>query len=143
MSLRSRCRGVEESDRYPTTRSTLRFRIKISPFWAWRALRRIPGVKDAKINRKGYTLGSHQDLQLQQTIQQSLMNDPSVQSQVTAQQINFIIESLEVMHKHNHEMLRDLNLAKEVAQTQSMKQVAEIVHSRLVTDLQLHFMQSI
>lgn len=56
-----------------------------------------------------------------------LMNDVSVQNQVTLQQLSFIMQSLEIIHKANSTIINKLRVAKELLSVPNLNTVAELV----------------
>lgn len=64
-------------------------------------------------------------------IQMVLMNDVSVQNQVTLHQLSYIIKNLDVLHKSNNYILNKLNVAKELLDDViNLNTLAELVQGR-------------
>ena len=85
-------------------------------------------AKSPKIRDKG-SLASKDHATLEQ-IQIALMNDSSVQNQVTLQQLSYIMQNLEFLHKNNPYVANKLAVAKELLTVSNLNTVAELVQGR-------------
>lgn len=90
-----------------------------------------PGTKFAKYREKG-SVGLTLDQAILENIQLILMTDVSIQNQVTLQQLSFIIQSLEMLHKDNQTIVSKLRVAKELLSVPNLNTVAELVQGKIL-----------
>jgi hypothetical protein len=88
-------------------------------------------TKSPKIRDKGRQAST--DHATLEQIQNALMNDSSVQNQITLQQLSYIMQNLEFLHKNNPYVANKLAVAKELLTVSNLNTVAELVQGRLLS----------
>ena len=88
-----------------------------------------PNGKGLRFREKGKS-SVKKDQAVIENIQMMLMNDASVQNQVTLQQLSFIMQSLEIMHKANPTITNKLRVARELLSVPNLNTVAELVQGK-------------